>query len=298
MTVRVTQLSDTHFVADGMPAEGGGAYDTDAAFDAVFEHHQLNTHADLVVVTGDIADHGLPDEYRKAGDAFGRFDAPVNVCPGNHDLDASYGAGVGRPGVSTSRVIEVGDWAFLFVDSCAGLMTTGTDGRLVDPPGDARLHTNGGLGEREAAWTQYAHDAVRSAHVFVWLHHPPPPTIPLTDDPDYAAEWNALLPRLPKVRGFGGGHTHVPAAYEIDGRPVYVSPSLKNNFSLEPQTWLPPGYRTYEFDDDGSVRSEIRLIDDERWPRRPFGRLLRSLFDGEIGHAELDEIIARRHSDG
>ncbi|MDE0989536.1 MAG: hypothetical protein OSA83_09935, partial [Pseudomonadales bacterium] len=64
--------------------------------------------------------------------------------------------------------------------------------------------------------------------------------------------------------------------------------------SMEPQTWLPPGYRTYEFGTDGSVNSEVQLVDDERWPRLPFGSLLSSLFQGEITFSELSEIIARR----
>jgi butyrate kinase len=36
------------------------------------------------------------------------------------------------------------------------------------------------------------------------------------------------------------------------------------------------------------------LVDDERWPRLPFGSLLSSLFQGEITHSELSEIIAGR----
>jgi hypothetical protein len=35
-------------------------------------------------------------------------------------------------------------------------------------------------------------------------------------------------------------------------------------------------------------------VDDERWPRQPFGSLLGSLFRGEITFSEMDEIIARR----
>jgi hypothetical protein len=42
------------------------------------------------------------------------------------------------------------------------------------------------------------------------------------------------------------------------------------------------------------VTSEVHLVDDERWPRRPFGRAIRSLFMGEISYAELAEITARR----
>ena len=113
-------------------------------------------------------------------------------------------------------------------------------------------------------------------------------------DDAYAAEWHDILNAHAKIRGFGGGHTHIPNDYELLDRPVFVSPSLKNNFSMEPQTWLPPGYRTYEFGADGSVNSEVQLVDDERWPRQPFGSLLGSLFQGEITFAELDEIIARR----
>lgn len=107
-------------------------------------------------------------------------------------------------------------------------------------------------------------------------------------------EWQAVVDACPKIRGFGGGHIHVPSNYAFAGRPVFVSPSLKNNFDLDANTWLPPGYRTYEFHDDGRVSSTADLVDDERWPRRPFGRAIRSLFMGEITYDELAEIVARR----
>lgn len=297
-TIRVAQLSDTHFLEEGAEPEGGHAYHTGEAFGAVLDHlgdrPGGGADHDLIVVTGDIADHGRTAQYRVAAEAFTRLPAPVNVCPGNHDADIAFGANMARPGIGTSRVVEVGNWAFLFADSCHGLMTPDADGRLVDPPADERLHTNGALGSREAAWVRSMCAATAADHVFVWLHHPPGVTVPLVADEAYTAEWEALLADLPNVRGFGGGHTHIPAEYELGGRPVFVAPSLKNNFSLDPQTWLPPGYRTYRFEPDGSVASEVHLVDDDRWPRRPFGRLLGSLFRGEISHAELAEIVAER----
>jgi hypothetical protein len=66
---------------------------------------------------------------------------------------------------------------------------------------------------------------------------------------------------------------------------------------MSPQTWLPPGYRTYEFNPDGSWSSDVHLVDDDRWPRRPFGSLLASLFRGDIGHDELRQIIERRNAE-
>ena len=291
-TIRVVQLSDTHFLEEGAEPEGGHSYDTAEAFDAVFDH--VSGDLDLVVVTGDVADHGRAEQYRRAGDAFARFDAPVNVCPGNHDFDVAFSAGMGRPGVSTSRVIEAGVWAFVFVDSSAGIMDMDDSGLHVDPPGEERLHNNGRLGSREAAWVRSVCAQTTAEHVFVWLHHPPAPGLPMSHDDANEAEWHELIADLPNVRGLGGGHTHVPHEYEFAGRQVFVAPSLKNNFDIDNRQWLPPGYRSYEFGVDGTVVSEVHLVDDERWPRRPFGRALHALFMGELSFDELAEIAARR----
>ena len=293
--VRVIQLSDTHFLEDGATAEGAGSYDTGEAFDAVFDHIAGRAHADLIVVTGDIADHGHPAQYGRAAEAIGRFDQSVNVCPGNHDRDAAFTAGIGRPGIGTSRVIQTGEWCFLFVDSNAGVMIAGEHGRHLDPPdvGD-RLHRNGSLGGREIEWIRDTCAATSAEHVFVWLHHPPSCPVPMVDDDDYAREWDALLREFPVIKGLGGGHTHIPDVYELLGRQVFVAPSLKHNFDIEARTWLPPGYRSYEFTPEGAVSSELHLVDDPRWPRLPLGRALMALFNGEITHDELAEIVARR----
>ncbi len=294
MTVlRVAQISDTHFLEDGAQAEGGAAYDTDAAWRVVSDDLS-DRPLDLVVVTGDIADHGRPAQYAKAAAALSELPVPVNTCPGNHDFIEPWQVHLGRPGVGTSRVMVLGPWAFVFVDSCDGLTVAEPSGLRADPPGQRRLHSNGTLGEREAAWIRRVCEATTAEYVFIWVHHPPGVPVPMSFDQSYSDEWASLVAELANIRGFGAGHTHIPDQYDFEGRPVFVSPSLKNNFSLDPQTWLPPGYRTYAFADDGTVTSDVQLIDDERWPRRPFGRALRSLFNGEITHDELAAIAARK----
>jgi 3',5'-cyclic AMP phosphodiesterase CpdA len=182
----------------------------------------------------------------------------------------------------------------VFVDSCAGVLRPDETGLPVDPPGDERLHCEGLLGGAEASWIRRVVTATSAAHVFVWLHHPPATGIPLFRNDAYRDEWTSLLSGLPTIRGFGCGHTHVPTRHELEGRPIFVAPSLKSNFDLEAGTWLPPGYRTYELHGDGTIHSDVHLIDDERWPRRPFGRAVRSLFAGELTHAELAAIVARK----
>lgn len=294
-TVRVIQLSDTHFREDGAEAEGGHSYDIDEAFDAVLEHLGDHRHHDMVVVTGDVTDHGRPGQYRKAADAFARFSIPVNVTPGNHDRDAAFVAGIGRPNVSTSRVIEAGEWAFLFVDSSSGNMVEDAWGRHVDPdPYELRLHSDGALSERETTWIRDMCAATAADHVFVWVHHPPGCPVPMLRADAYTAQWQSLLVDLPRVRGLGAGHTHIPDVYAFADRDIHVAPSFKNSFDLVNDTWLPPGYRTYAFEPDGTVSSEVHLMDDDRWPRRPLGRAIKSLFMGEITHEQLREIAARR----
>lgn len=292
--LRVGHLSDTHFLEPGLPPEGTHGYDTYAAFEAVLGHIASQPDLDLVVVTGDVADHGRPEQYEIAAAALARLPVPVYVCPGNHDADAAFRTGLAPVDVHTPRLTHHGPWAFVYADSNAGAMSPGEGGRLVDPPGEERLHRDGALGESESAWLRAATAGHQADHVFVWVHHPPDADVPMANDPAYTAEWEAVLADRPKVRGFGAGHTHIPTSYTFAGRPVFVAPSLKNNFDLGASTWLPPGYRTYAFHPDGTVECELHLIDDERWPRRPFGRALRSLFMGELSFNELAEIIARR----
>ncbi len=264
----------------------------------MFGHIGDHDHIDYVVVTGDVADHGRPEQYEIAAEALSRFSVDVKICPGNHDFDQPLRTGLNDSNLSTPRVLELGSWAFLFADSNAGAMVPGDDGELVDPPGEDRLHNDGVLGHAEAEWIRDACATTDAEHVFIWLHHPPSADVPaLSRNLPYAEAWTELLEDLPTVRGLGGGHTHVPASYETAGKPVIVAPSLKNNFDLDAMTWLPPGYRTYEFGQDGSISSDVHLVDhDDLWPRRPMGRAIRSLFSGELTYAELAEIVARRQA--
>ncbi len=295
--IRIAQLSDTHFLEGGEEPEGGFAYNTGEAFEAVRDHLHQHEPQDLVVVTGDVADHGRAAQYVLAAEAFSELNMPVNVCPGNHDQDTAFTTGMGRPTVGTSRALEIGAWCFLFVDSNAGIMVPHESGRVVDPEdyGD-RLHCNGSLGEREASWIHDMCAATTAEHVFIWLHHPPAAQAAISTDDTYAAEWRALMASLPNVRGMGGGHTHMPNHYEFEGRPVYVCPALKNNFDLTAETMLPPGYRTYEFAADGSISSDLQLVDDPRWPRHPLGRAVLSLLRGELSYADFDAIVARKRA--
>ena len=61
--LRVAQLSDAHFLERGLEPEGSHGYDTSDAFEAVLDDLS-GRELDLVVVTGDIADHGRAERVR------------------------------------------------------------------------------------------------------------------------------------------------------------------------------------------------------------------------------------------
>ncbi|XVV07784.1 metallophosphoesterase [Actinosynnema sp. CA-248983] len=75
MTV-IAHLSDTHF--DGGPRAAGRARRVMDYLDG------LPGRLDAVLVTGDVADHGLTSEYEEAREHLAsKF--PVLLLPGNHD---------------------------------------------------------------------------------------------------------------------------------------------------------------------------------------------------------------------
>ncbi|GAB3987189.1 hypothetical protein GCM10029978_104930 [Actinoallomurus acanthiterrae] len=74
-------LSDTHL---------DGAARAAARTEAVMAYlDRLPYDLDAVLVTGDIADHGLATEYEEARAVLASRH-PVLTCPGNHDVRAPY----------------------------------------------------------------------------------------------------------------------------------------------------------------------------------------------------------------
>lgn len=139
--IRIVQLSDTHFLEEGATPEGGHSYDTDAAYEAVLAYMGDHSDLDMVVVTGDVADHGRAAQYRKASAAFARLEVPVNICPGNHDFVDAFQAGVGTihrtfrfPCAMTKNTPGIGlrFWMSMrsFVDLVVGTPTSLTSTRL------------------------------------------------------------------------------------------------------------------------------------------------------------------------
>ncbi len=80
----IAQISDLHICDDGALYKGVVSTN-DMAVAAVQHVNNLNPRPDLVVLSGDIVENGLPSQYNMANRILDKLHAPLVMIPGNHD---------------------------------------------------------------------------------------------------------------------------------------------------------------------------------------------------------------------
>ena len=189
----VVQISDMHL---GVPGN------TERAERAVAGVRGLD--ADLVLVTGDVADHGTGDEYARAATLLTGLD-PLLV-PGNHDDREAMTAAFGPV---SDRVHRADGMNVLLLDS---------------------LVAGAPHGSLSAAGLALLADAVRDPEpLLVALHHPLVPVghpvmdgIRLTDP----GPFETLLAGRAGPTVVVCGHAHRAVTTTVGGHPLVVAPSV------------------------------------------------------------------------
>lgn len=220
---------------------------------------RLPGQVDALLVTGDIADHGVEAEYEEAARILGLHDGggpfPVLTCPGNHDSRAPYRkALLGHPAtdgpVNSVQVFDGG--AVLMCDSSI----PGSDEGALD--GETYDWIEATLDELDGSLPAL----LAFHHPPVALHHPLPDAYRL-GGPDRLA---ALLERRPEIAGLITGHAHTPAATVFAGRPLVVGPGVTWTLRLP---WegeqvadrdAPVGLAFHVLDDEGRLTSHFRVV--------------------------------------
>ncbi|MET8627801.1 metallophosphoesterase [Kitasatospora sp. NPDC004669] len=209
---------------------------------------------DAVLVTGDLADHGLPTEYEQVAKVL-TSRHPVLTCPGNHDSRAPYrevllGEAPGEGPVNRLHRLPGAD--VLMLDSSIpgqhdGLLDDGTLDWL-----DAQL----GSGRTEVP-------------ALVAFHHPPVELhIPMVDGIRQFGEVRLarVLRRHPRVSALLCGHSHTPAATTFAGLPVLVAPGVVSTITLTCEGGRgisfghPPMLAFHVLDGDGRITTHYRAV--------------------------------------
>jgi 3',5'-cyclic AMP phosphodiesterase CpdA len=241
----VAHVSDTHF--------GNDRQDPTARLAVVMDHLlALDPRPDILVVTGDVADHGLPEEYAAARTWLDRWPGPLAACPGNHDVRTTYVEGLGLPARS---VVEVGGFRFVMLDS------------LVDAVGDQRVD-EGRISEEQLAWLD-RQLGESDAATFVCLHHPPVTIGIDLMDPIRLVDGDALaavLDHHPHVLAVLVGHAHTMSTTTYADRPLLIGGGVVSTVPLDaepfPIVWYdaPPSLAIHLVDDDGRLTTHWRAL--------------------------------------
>jgi 3',5'-cyclic AMP phosphodiesterase CpdA len=187
---------------------------------------RLPDRPDAVLVSGDLAEHATPKQYRLAAKVIGKLGVPIHVLPGNHDDRATMREVLGAPGAGDAPLdyaVDLGPLRLVVVDSTL----PGEDRGGFDPGQLERLDLELG------AWSKPA---------IVAMHHPPLTTTMVDWDgvnlpADERSALAAVIARHPQVKAIVGGHLHRVTTSTLAGRPVLAAPSTylqaRPNFGAE-----------------------------------------------------------------
>ena len=211
-----------------------------------------------VILTGDVADHGTPQEYAEAAELLGSSRYSPLLCPGNHDVRGAYRAGLlGGDPADASPVNQLHVLPGATFAMCDSSIPGRGDGYLDD----ATLEwLDGALA-----------GAPRDRPAFVCFHHPPVPLHGQYVDPirqfgeDRLA---AVVERHAHVSALLCGHSHTPATTVFAGRPLIAAPGVVSTLRMP---WegeddgpidyaLPPMIAFHVHDDQGRLTTHFRVV--------------------------------------
>lgn len=208
----LAQISDLHL--GERPRDGA---DPETCLRAVVKALKaMPDRPDAVLVSGDLAEHAKPKEYRLAQKVIGKLGVPIYGLPGNHDDRATMREvlGLGDPDAGDAPLdytIDFGPLRLIVVDSTI--------------PGEDRGGFDPGQLERLDAEL-----AATPTPAIVAMHHPPlTTTMPDWDGVNLpVAEREALaavIARHPAAKAIVAGHLHRVTVSTLAGRPVLAAPS-------------------------------------------------------------------------
>lgn len=270
----VAQITDTHILAAGkiyhaprraFPAGAGPDWshiDTAGCLKrAVAELNERSPRPDVIVITGDLTDHGGAEEYANFRSIVGEARMPVYVIPGNHDSREELRAAFADKGYFSAE-------GFLhYAVEGYPMRIIGLDTHI---PGE-----HGGLlcAER-LAWLDRMLAAAPNKPTLVMMHHPPFPTgiehmdVHALHNP---ADFAEVVRRHPQIERILCGHLHRTIDHRFAGTIAGTCPSTAHQLVLDTTsgapaefTFEPPGYQLHFWRDDVGLVSHTAVFGD--WP--------------------------------
>jgi 3',5'-cyclic-AMP phosphodiesterase len=256
----ICQLTDLHVRPVGMPANRISETNmfTERAFRAVA---RLTPRPDVVVITGDLTDCGLEQEYTNFSYLLGKFlPMPVFVIPGNHDRRGNLRKALKHlPGVmSDPQYVQ-----YIVDDYPVRLLMLDT---LV-PGAD-----HGELSTEQLDFLDRSLAIAPDKPTIVAMHHPPfvcgiahMDRINLRNATDFAA----IIARHLQVERIICGHHHRPIVARVGHAIASIAPSVAHQveLTLDPQdrgafNFEPPAFQLHYWADSNGVVTHTVYVED------------------------------------
>jgi Icc protein len=228
----IAQISDLHIKRPGERAYE--TVDTAAALERCIAHlNGFQPRPACVVISGDVVDRGLEEEYAHLQRLLARLELPLAAIPGNHDerrrfrqafSDQSFAQQSGP----ANLCMEVGGLVLLLLDSSV--------------PGK----DYGELGAETLQWVDAELAAAPDRPALIFLHHPPFETgIGHMDRQNLrnAQELAAVVERHPRVRLIAAGHVHRAVTTLFAGVAASICPAPNHAVDLDLAAERPPSLR-------------------------------------------------------
>ena len=229
--VHIAQISDLHIKSPGSLAYG--RVDTARALErCVACLNALNPAPDFVVISGDLADTPIAEEYAHLKRLLAPLTLPFAGIPGNHDSRELMRAALPRT------------YAFPSGPLNQRLEVAGLDLLLLDSSVPGKPH-----GELDAPTLQWLDATLASAPdrpALLFLHHPPFKTgIWHMDRQNLlnAGEFAPIVKRHPRVQLIATGHVHRATLAMFAGVPTTICPAPNHAVDLDLAEQREPSFK-------------------------------------------------------
>ncbi|MCG8563057.1 MAG: phosphodiesterase [Hyphomicrobiales bacterium] len=252
----IAQITDTHIKPDGRLAYR--KVDTVAGLGACVEHlNALAPRPDVVLMSGDLADRGMPEEYAVARPILDRLAMPVYAIPGNHDARDAFR----RAFADLGYLPESG---FLhYTVEAHPVRLIGLDTVV---PGEA----HGEVCAERLDWLDARLGEAPDRVTLIFMHHPPFLTgIRHMDEMNCrnGAALAEVVARHDQVQMILCGHVHRPVETSWSGATALIGPSPCHAVALDlgresPPAFLlePPACRLVQLTGESRLVSHISYI--------------------------------------
>lgn len=255
----IAQLSDLHVRSPGKLGYGG--VDTNTMFqNAIDTVLRLDPRPDCVVVSGDLTDGGVDEEYEIIAAGLARLPMPVFVIPGNHDRREQLISSL-RPrhgylpsGGFINFVVDDFPLRLIFLDS----VETG------------KIH--GTFCRARQQWLREVLAAGRGKPTVIVIHHPP--FLVGVDGMDdlrllEADALDTIIKDHPEIERVLCGHYHRAITARYAGTVGYVAPSTAHQVALDLRPGRsnrfimePPGFALHVWRPDTGISSHLVPVGD------------------------------------